>query len=218
MLINSLNQWSFQAPLILHIHLNPLKAMHLKKRKKSGFFIIVISLAALAFMLTVFWPKDIYHIDRYIENERQDSLMTSIVTYMGVKPRRTDWQTRLEPQYRSFYAEQAKEYSFYRYFADEKGTHYFYIIRPARHPMGNRRAVGGKYILDEQMNLHSYEEVFVTQVLEEEYLKEIADDLFTAFVNDQFEKYLNNRLIIEWPDDRLKYDTLKKEWRYDVTP
>ena len=192
--------------------------MHLKTRKKSGIYVIVISLALLAFILTVFWPKESYHIDHYVAKEKQDTLMTNIVTYMGVKPRRADWQTRLDPQYRSFYTEQAKEYSFYRYFVDENDMHYFYIIRPARHPLGNRRAVGGKYTLDEQMNLLFYEEVFVTQVLEEEYLKEIADDLFTAFINNKFEKYFTNRLIIEWPDDRLKYDTLKKEWRYDVKP
>jgi hypothetical protein len=30
------------------------------------------------------------------------------------------------------------------------------------------------------------------------------------------DKYSGNIEYIEWPDDRLKYDRIRNEWRYDV--
>ncbi len=177
--------------------------------------ILVIVISSIGFFI-LFPPKDRYHIDRYISKEDQDTLIVNIVTLMGVKPRNANYITRHEPQHRSFYIQQARNFDIYRYFIDEQYMHYFYIIRPARHPLGNRRAIGGKYRLGENLELLDYEEVFVTQVLEEDYLREIANDLFIAFVEGDIEKFLENPLIIEWPDERLKYDKEKQEWRYDV--
>ncbi|TVQ92040.1 MAG: hypothetical protein EA393_04115 [Bacteroidetes bacterium] len=177
--------------------------------------VLVIVISSVGFFI-LFPPKDRFHIDRYIPKEEQDTLLVNIVTLMGVKPRNTNYITRHEPRYRNFYIQQARDFYIYRYYVDENELHYFYIIRPARHPFGNRRAIGGKYRLGVNLELQNYQEVFVTQILQEEYLREIADDLFIALTEGNIEKYLDNRLIIEWPDDRLKYDKEKQEWRYDV--
>lgn len=187
-----------------------------KSAKRFTITIILVILISSIGFFVLFPPKDRYHIDRHIPKEEQDTLIVNIVTLMGVKPRNTNYITRHEPQYRNFYIQQARNYYIYRYFIDEYEMHYFYMIRPARHPLGNRRAIGGKYLLGEDLELLNYQEVFVTQVLEEDYLREIADDLFIALIEGNIEEYLGNRLIIEWPDDRLKYDKEKQEWRYDV--
>jgi hypothetical protein len=188
-----------------------------KSAKQFSVVIIIIILLSSVLYLILFPPIHKYHVDRYVSAQDQDMLLTNIVTYMGVKPRNTNYETRLDPVYRKFYAEQAKEYRFFRYFIDDSGTHYFYIIRPARHALGNRRAIGGTFKLGENLELLNYEEKFVTQVLDENFLEDIADDLFIAMINDNLDKHLENRILIEWPDSRLRYDKEKKEWRYDVT-
>lgn len=188
-----------------------------KSAKQFSVVLIIIVVVSSILYLILFPPIHKYHVDRFIPAKDQDTLLTNIVTYMGVKPRNTNYETRLDPAYRNFYVKQAKEYRFFRYYIDETGHHYFYIIRPARHALGNRRAIGGTYKLDNNLKLLNYEELFVTQVLDEDFLEDIADDLFPAMIQNDLSKYLDNRLIIEWPDDRLQYDKEKKEWRYDVT-
>jgi hypothetical protein len=190
--------------------------MTAKNALRTKIIIPIGVLILLGTLLLIFYPGDKYHINRHIPANIQDTLRTNIVTYMGVKPARTDWQTRLEAQYRKFYIDQAKDFNIYKYFVDKNDTHFFYVIRPARHPQGNRRAIGGKMKVDENYSILEYEEIFVTQVLDETYLKEIADDLFMALINNNIESQLKNREIIEWPDGRLKYHRQKKEWRYDV--
>lgn len=190
--------------------------MQLFRKKKRKIWPALLAIAVIATAITYFWSNDPYHIDQHIPGHQQDTLMTEIVTYMGVKPKHANWQTRHEAQYRKFYAAQAQQFSFYRYYIDQEGYHYFYIIRPARHALGNRRAVGGRYKMDSLFILTQYEEVFVTHVMEEETLKKMANELFTALIHNEYGDLLQNRLIIEWPDDRLKYDLEKKEWRYDV--
>ncbi len=184
--------------------------------KKGSIITAIVIIALLAATATYFFTNDKYHINTYIPKEEQDSLLVNIVTYMGVKPRNTNWETRHETQHRDFYIRQSKDFKIHKYFVAEDGFHYFYIIRPARHPLGNRRAIGGRFKVDDQYQLLAYEELFVTQVLEEDYLKEISKGLFEAMIQNNLDEHLNNRMIIEWPDDRLKYDREKKEWRYDV--
>ncbi len=188
-----------------------------KSARQFSMVIITIVVVSSVLYLILFPPIHKYHVDRYVPAKDQDTLLTNIVTYMGVKPRNTNYETRLDPAYRSFYVKQAKEYRFFRYYIDETGHHYFYIIRPARHALGNRRAIGGTYNLDEDLKLLNYEERFVTQVLDENFLEDIAADLFIAMINNDLNDYLANRMIIEWPDSRLSFDKEKKEWRYDVT-
>lgn len=188
------------------------------KKAAQGFtitVIVIIVLSAAAYFI-LFPPKGTYHIDRYIPREQQDSLLVNVVTLMGVKPRYADHQTRMEPRYRQFYIEQSRNYYFYRYYVDDNGLHFFYMIRPARHPLGNRRAIGGSFRLGDDLELLDYREEFVTQVLEEERLRELADVLFPALIAGDLQQHLSNKLIIEWPDDRLRYDLQKREWRYDV--
>jgi hypothetical protein len=189
--------------------------MFTKKSLQLILFPVILIIIIGIIMVNVF-PNDKHTINHYIPMAKQDTLLTDIVTLMGVKPPRTDWQTRHEAQYRQYYINQAKDFNIHKYYIDKEGNHYFYIIRPARHPLGNRRAIGGKMQLNDNFQITGYEEIFVTQVLDEDYLKEIADELFMELINNNLESHLKNRQIIEWPDERLKYHKQYKEWRYDV--
>lgn len=177
--------------------------------RKVRIITFIAFLGIIALMINILMPGDPYDIKRYFSKEEQDTLITNIVTYMGVKPQNADWKIRHEAHYRQFYVQQAQSFSFYKYFVAEDGFHYFYIIRQVRNPLGNHRAIGGRYKVDEHLNLFEYEELFITHTLEEDYLREIAPDLFRALINNNLGKYLNNRLIIEWPDDRAD-DNRKK--------
>lgn len=159
---------------------------------------------------------DTYQFAAHVPAGLQDSLLVDMVTYMGVKPKYADYLTKHDSVYRSYYVQQAENWEVFQYFINEEGQHFYYMIRPARHPLGNRRAIGGKLKLDEQYRILQFEEVFATQVLPEEQLKSMANDLFPALINGTFEKYLSNRQWIEWPDDQCQYDREKNEWRYDI--
>lgn len=187
----------------------------MKGKNVTLIIVMIFALGAILFTLNPFSSGNIYHVDRYVGKDLQDTLLTNVVTYMGVKPRYADFASRHEEQYRKFYVEQSKDYLFYKYFVAQDDRHYFYVIRPARHALGNRRAIGGWMKVDEKMNILEYSEVFVTHVMEEDTLKKIAPELFGMLINNNIQDLNHKHKRIEWPDDRLKYDSVKKEWRYD---
>jgi hypothetical protein len=189
----------------------------MKGKNLTLIIVIVLAIGAILFTLNPFSSENKYDIVRYIDKNLQDTLLANIVTYMGVKPRNADFETRHEEQYRKFYVEQSKGYSFYKYYVDQDDRHFFYVIRPARHALGSRRAIGGWMKIDEKMNIVDYYEVFVTHVMEEDTLEKIAPELFGMLINNNILDLNHRHKRIEWPDDRLKYDPVKKEWRYDVS-
>lgn len=189
----------------------------MKNKNLTLVMVVAIAIVAVLVSLNPFSSGNKFDINRYVEKNLQDTLLANVVTYMGVKPRYADFDTRHEEQYRKFYVEQSKSYSFFKYFVDRDDRHYFYVIRPARHALGNRRAIGGWMTVDEKMNIQEYHEVFVTLVMEEDTLKKIAPDLFAMLINSNIQDLNHTHKRIEWPDDRLKYDPVKKEWRYDVS-
>lgn len=154
-----------------------------------------------------------YEISNHLSDEVSDTLMVDIVTLMGVKPRNADWQSRHDAAYRSFYIRQAAEYEIEYYHIAPEGWHYFLMIRPTRSMQpGHKRAIGGRFIPDNNFYPQQYEELFVTRQMDESQIREISKSLFKSMISGNLEKTES----IEWPDDRLKYDRNKKEWRYDV--
>lgn len=161
--------------------------------------------------------KQEYSIDNYYHDNQKDTLLVNIVTYIGYKPTLTDYQTRHQPEHRKFYTEQSGRYNIQYYYISDDSTHYYYLIRPARSPRGNQRGVGGRFKITAHLKLYDFEEIFNTPVLPEENLIDIGKILFHEMINSgNVDKYSGNIEYIEWPDDRLKYDRIKNEWRYDV--
>lgn len=158
-----------------------------------------------------------YKIDIYFDKESQDSLLVNMVTYIGRKPRTADFETRHDPVHRRFYILQANEFKFHYYHVSPDSIHYYYLIRPARSTTGNLRGVGGRFKIRQDLSLYEFEELFNTPVLPEEELITRGRSLFMEMIySGNVDKYLENKDYIEWPDERLKYDKIKNEWRYDV--
>lgn len=187
-------------------------------RKKIALYVAlaVLVLSIAIFIFQVFSGAPRFSIDRYIHTALQDTLLVNVVTYMGQKPPFADNVTRHDPIHRHFYIKQAEYYSFYKYFVDNENRHFFYIIRPAHHALGNTRAVGGWMKINENADINVFYEVFVTRVMESDSLKSLADELFEKLINNNFHLLDNTHPAIEWPDGRLLYHPDKREWRYDV--
>jgi hypothetical protein len=162
--------------------------------------------------------KDKYEVSNYFSPQQQDSLLVNMVTYIGKKPKLANWQTRHEPQHEEYYRNLSKSFKFGYFHITPDSTHYYYLVRPARSAKGNTsRGVGGKLKLGNNFQLNDFEEVFNTPILSEQELLEVGNTLFIELINTgNVNRYLNNKNLIEWPDDRLRYDKKKKEWRYDV--
>ena len=185
-------------------------------------YAIIITLAA-AVVIALFYKhfyvnkeNQLYAVEHYIPAEQYDTLLVDMVTYMGVKPRNTNHLTRHEPQHRDFYINQAQNYFLHSYYIADDDSHYYYMIRPARHHQYEHRAIGGKMKVDEAWRITEFEEIFATKPMSLHSLKELAANLFPEMVQDHEQIPYNVMQWIEWPDDRCRYDKQKNEWRYDV--
>lgn len=187
-----------------------------KKRIVFYVALAIFSLSIATFIIQPFSGSSRYEIDRYVDPLLQDTLLVNVVTLMGQRPPFTDHITRLDSMHRSFYIAQAKGFEFYKYYVDKENRHFFYMIRPARHALGNTRAVGGWMYINEGADILQYQEVFVTRVLEIDSLKALAPRLFEKLINRDFHLLNHKHPSIEWPDGRLLFHPEKREWRYDV--
>jgi hypothetical protein len=184
----------------------------MKRKNLILLLLLIIAITATFFLIS---QPEKHHIDYYIDKSAQDTLLVNVVTHMGIRPKHADYNSRFQPQYRRFYINQSENYNFYRYFADDQ-YHYFYMIRPARHAQGNRRAIGGKMKLDSLMNILDYEEVFVTRVMQEDSLIKIAPTLFDALsLGRDLQDFIQNDLV-EWPDAHVRYNKQIKHWSLEL--
>lgn len=159
-----------------------------------------------------------YKIENYFSQDQIDTLLTDMVTYIGVKPRTATSQSRFEPEFRQYYIQYAAQFKMVYFLINEEGEHYFYLIRPARSPQGNLRGVGGRFMMENE-KIYDFEEIFNTLVFDEETLTTIGSSLFLEMIeNGNVDQYFGNSLYIEWPDHRLRYHKGLHEWRYDVEP
>jgi hypothetical protein len=162
--------------------------------------------------------KNEFSVEKYFDRVSRDTLLVNMVTYIGVKPRFADFQSRHNPQHRKFYTSQARNFRFQYYHVTPDSIHYYYLIRPARSTKGNLRGVGGRFRINQKLELVEFEEIFNTPVLPEVTLESRGRTLFVEMVDKgNVDRFLGNIEYVEWPDDRLKYDREKKEWRFDVT-
>jgi len=186
--------------------------------RKILLFIVAVFLMAIFVLSCDYSGCKKYRYDSYFEKSTRDTLLTDMVTFIGPKPRTANYLSRLETQHRGFYIQQTQGFSIEFFYKSAADTFYFYMIRPARSPKGNTRGVGGKFTLNpENYSIEHFEEIFNTPIYDRDELKVIGCDLFQELKETgNIERYIFNSDLIEWPDDRLKYDKVRREWRYDV--
>jgi hypothetical protein len=158
-----------------------------------------------------------HDILNYFSKDDADTVLVNAVTFIGKKPALATSETRFNPEFRKHYIGYLGSFSIFLYHISDDSTHYFYMIRPARSLEGDRRGVIGKYRMNSDLSLRDFEELANTRIRPEEKLKMFGIILFRELLEKgNIVKYLPDTSLIEWPDDRLKYDKFKNEWRYDV--
>lgn len=170
-----------------------------------GFFILLSACS----------PTDKYHISHYYNDEVRDTILTNIIVNIYKVPRGVSKADKHKPEFRKLYISQVGNFEFLRYFIDSDGVHYFYLMRPARSAGDLRRGVAGKYRMDEQYNLLEFEEIYNTPMLEADLVKSRGEELWADLMYfKNVDRYLRNEEYIEFPNSRVKYDKVLKEWVY----
>jgi hypothetical protein len=178
----------------------------------------------LLFFLLQFLPSckpekpDVYSIEYHFPDESlRKNLMASIITYIYKAPPGASLEMRFDEAHKDYYLSEVKNFEMLKYHIAEDGYHYFYILRPARNVHNHKRGVGGKFKYNEDGSLSHFEEVWVTPMVEEEKIKNWAAYFFPDFIQTgRVDNYLPNTSMVEFPNDRAKYDNAKYEWRYDI--
>jgi hypothetical protein len=156
-----------------------------------------------------------YRVEKYFPGDLKDTLLANMVTYIYKRPTAATNKTRTNPEFRSYYVKNASLFRYAYHHMTTDSIHYFYLIRPARSVDGDKRGVGGKFKINDKLELIEFEEIFNTQVLDEKELEEKGLTLFEELIDrGNVDRYLTDKTLIEWPDDRLKYHKEMREWRY----
>lgn len=157
--------------------------------------------------------QDKYDVLTYYEPKKRDSLLTDIITYVYTRPQYVDWNSRFNPEYRKYYVSQIPKFTIDRFYRDSNGTHYFFIIRPARGVQSTIRGVGGRFTIDESFNIITFEEVFNTPAMPLSEVQTRGRELFISMVKSgNINDYLKNPDYVEWPNEMTYYDTIRHEW------
>ncbi|MFN3841063.1 MAG: hypothetical protein ACK4RF_10195 [Cyclobacteriaceae bacterium] len=174
---------------------------------KSAIFFLTI------FSLMLFSCRDKHDPDYYVNAQQRDSLLTDIITYIYVRPTGAAWDTRFNAQFRKFYVNSLPKFKLEKLYRDQSGLYYFFLIRPARSAEGSLRGVGGKFKMDAQGRITSFEEVYNTPVGALTELRKKGSELFTHMTkHGNVDAYLLNDEYLEWPNAWTYYDTIRHEW------
>jgi hypothetical protein len=176
-------------------------------------FMRILATYVSIFFLAACSGRNEYSVEKYFSPAEQDTLLADITTYMYVMPRHATPESRFDPKFRRYYVESSRKFRFQKYFIGDDGTHYFYIIRPARSAESNIRGVGGKLRLDRDNHIVSFEEVFNTPPADLDILQQRGDRLFKELIRKgNVNDYLHHPDYIEWPDKTTYYDTATHQW------
>lgn len=156
-----------------------------------------------------------YDVAEYFSGNQKDTLLANMVTYIYRRPAKAKVEDRADPKYRGYYVRSSKLFEYVYHTVTEDDVHYFYLIRPARNLERNFRGVGGRFTVNEDLELVTFEEIFNTTIMDVPSLREKGLILFEEmFIEGNVDRFLSDQNLVEWPDHRLKYNTERREWRY----
>lgn len=160
---------------------------------------------------------DRYHVAGHFPGAIADTLLANMITFIFKRPTAAINRDRTHAEFRSYYVSKLDQFEFVHHHMSADSTHWFYVIRPARNVDGDKRGVGGKFRTNEALEMVEFEEIFNTPVMPKDQLEQTGRILFEEMIaTGNVDAFTHDRKQIEWPDERLKYDTEKREWRYDV--
>ncbi|HMQ06984.1 MAG TPA: hypothetical protein PKC30_06755 [Saprospiraceae bacterium] len=171
-----------------------------------------------AFLIMACQTPDSFEFSHHVpDKEQRDSILTDIVIYIYKVPRGVRKENKFNPEYRHLYENESGKFNMIKYHIDNEGIHSFFLIRPVRsHLAEHRRGVFGRFSLDDQMKIRNFEELANTPRLTEEEIIEKGNYLWQDLMYfKNLDRYFLNKDYIEFPDDRVRYDSQNKEWTYN---
>lgn len=158
---------------------------------------------------------DNFSASNFLTKEMTDSLFVDIVTYIGRKPANATAQNRFDPVFRSHYLSLSEGFEWLMFYMDADSLCHYYFIRPARSTQGSLRAAAGSFSI-KKGKIHQFREWFNTPVYNRDELILIGSNVFPDMIASDLPCIPENESWVEWPDERLYYDTISFEWRYKL--
>jgi hypothetical protein len=154
-------------------------------------------------------------VESHYTSDEIDTLLVDFVSYIFKKPSVATWETKLNPEYRKYYINNTDRFEIV-YYSIKDNVHYYYLLRPARNEDGyQQRGVGGVFKRNEANKIVEFEELFNTNIMSSDSLKNVGYHLFSELISTgTVETLIKDTTIIEWPDGSLFYSKEKNEWRY----
>jgi hypothetical protein len=157
-----------------------------------------------------------YNIDKYYSAADRDTLLTNILPYITKLDDGVNYGNRFNPENKNYFKQQQFRYkfSFEQYALTEDSIHYFLIWKVAPSLYQKKIAIGGRFKKDSNGKIYAFEELFNTWKMKTEELKEKSFPVFAYMVkNGNVDKYISDRELIEFPDDKCVYDKSQSRWR-----
>lgn len=156
-----------------------------------------------------------FDVEKHFPGSAKDSLLANMITFIYKRPTVAINRDRTLPEFRSYYVDKLPMFKHAYHEVDGSGRHWYYLVRPARSVEGDKRGVGGWFTTNDALEMVGFEEVFNTRIMHEQELLEKGLDLFRYMMeHGNVDEHPMRDAWVEWPDDRLKYDLEKREWRY----
>lgn len=152
-----------------------------------------------------------------LSSEDQKKFIQQIIRLTARTPESLGKGDRFDPQYDSFYNEQASKHIMEAYF--KKGNReYFMLTRPAPSLFEKRVAIGGYIVFGRDGAIDDYEEKFRTWKMVPDTLRRRSLFLFEKMVDGESLKpwetiNTNGIEYIEFPDERTYFDRYTRTWR-----
>lgn len=158
-----------------------------------------------------------YRPEAHLTAEKQDMLMNRIIRYIARSPEGAPPPDRFRKEYDDHYAEQLRLHRLDALYEDDDG-YFFLVSRIAPSLTEKRVAIGGKAMVNKNMQVEYYEEIFRTWKMEPDTLARRAMFLFDLMVEGEdlrpyYASRSGNTDYIEFPDDRTYFDTRQRIWR-----
>jgi hypothetical protein len=160
--------------------------------------------------------EDKYAPENFLNKEELHKIISQTVRYSEKRAPGSTHESKFDTAFNWYYDAAIKEYDVRRYYISDNQASYFLFTRVARSIVPMREAIGGRLVVDDQMNLKEYEEIFRTWKMSEDSLNTRAFQLFERMVNNEDlsrfgPKHQGDRYI-EFPNERFYFDKARMRW------
>jgi len=154
----------------------------------------------------------------YFDESAQSEILAQIISYVYTTPSGIPKAERFLADYREVYKRELQKFEMIHFWKSDNNNYYFYMLRPARNINNNKRGVAGIFTLDENLEIESFKEAFVTKMISEDEVVAFGDLVFQDFIVNKGQLPMTplRHNLIEFPNAQTRYDEVIYEWTYSL--